>query len=79
MFDYNLDFPTAIFTDILECVVDICRGCVVEETQITLPGEREPRQAVRVEVTGKGHYTGSCRFTVELDDVLSLNGGFIIK
>ena len=35
-----------------------------------------PHDAVVVEVTGKGHYTGSCTFTVEADD--TVGKGFLL-
>ena len=49
----------------------IFQGKVVEETKC---GDRE---AVVVEVSGKGYYSGTATFTCERDD--PLRGGFLLK
>lgn len=52
----------------------VTSGRVIEETDVLLPGELTPRQAVRVEVGGKSYYTGTSRFILESDDLLSHQG-----
>lgn len=51
------------------------RGRVVEETDIQPPGEDDSKQAVRVEITGKGYYTATSKLIIEFDDMFSQDEG----
>ncbi|XP_067939790.1 trans-L-3-hydroxyproline dehydratase-like [Watersipora subatra] len=56
----------------------VLKGRVVAETTLKLPGEDNSRQAVKVEIFGKGYYTGESSLIIEPDDSISMAGGFYL-